>query len=72
MITLKDFLKDRDEKIFQASKTKSHKAIAAEFYLSPSRVKAICVEQRKISKEKVLIIFKGEMKCKNITGRKKN
>lgn len=50
MITIKEFIKERDKKIYELAKTKSHKAIAAEVGLSPSRVKSICVEQRKKEK----------------------
>lgn len=45
MITVKEFREERDKKIYKASKRHSHKAIAVDCGLSPSRVKAICAEQ---------------------------
>lgn len=47
MMTVKEFREARDKKIHKASKRHSHKVIAADCGLSPSRVKAICAEQRK-------------------------
>ena len=47
MMTVKEYRTERDREIYLAYRAgKSHKLIAAEHGLSPSRVKAICAEQR--------------------------